>query len=154
MQETMHDFEVIIQNTHVALKEFFKGNPEPYRKLYSTAEDVSLLGAQGGTAVGQKEVVQHLTTRASWFHAGENVNWDRLVTVITHDLGYVVEIERFDAKVGETNEIAHITLRVTTVFRRENGQWKVIHRQGDPIVSRIDPATYLSLAKHNIEVKQ
>ncbi|HEY5853855.1 MAG TPA: hypothetical protein VIW24_07330 [Aldersonia sp.] len=24
-------------------------------------------------------------------------------------------------------------LRVTTVFRRENGQWTVVHRHGDPV---------------------
>ena len=150
---TIQDFEAIVEKTHLALKEFFIGNPEPYSKLYSSAQDISLLGAQGGFAVGPKEVGQHLTTRASWFQAGENVTWERLVKVATEEIGYIVEIERFDARVGETSEITHVALRVTTIFRRENGQWKVIHRQGDPLVSRIDPATYLALAKHNTEMK-
>jgi len=26
-------------------------------------------------------------------------------------------------------------LRVTTVFRREHGVWKVVHRHGDPLAS-------------------
>jgi hypothetical protein len=69
-------------------------------------------------------------------------------------LGYIVEIERFDAKMAGTDEIVNIALRVTTIFRRESGEWKVTHRQGDPLVSRIDPATYVSLAKHNIGAKQ
>lgn len=149
----LSDFEEMVEKVHLALKEFFKGNPEPYGKLYSSAQDISLLGAQGGTAVGPKEVTQNLTTRASWFRAGENVSWERLVKVSTQEIGYIVEIERFDAKVGGASEITNVALRVTTVFRRENGQWKVIHRQGDPLVSRIDPVTYRSLAKHNTEVK-
>jgi len=148
------DFETMVEQTHLALKDFFKGNSESYSKLFSSAQDISLLGAQGGISVGPKEVIQHLTTRASWFQAGENVSWERLVKVSTPDLSYLVEVERFDAKVGGTDDIIHVALRVTTIFRRENGQWKVIHRQGDPLVSRIDPATYRSLAKHNIEVKQ
>ncbi len=147
------DFEQMIEKTHLALKEFYKGEPESYHKLYSLGPDVSLLGAQGGIAVGQKEVTQHLTSRASWFRAGQNVNWERLVKVSTRDFGFVVEIERFDARVGDTNEVTQIALRVTTIFRIENGEWKVIHRIGDPLVSRIDPMTYRSLAKHNEETK-
>jgi ketosteroid isomerase-like protein len=147
------DFEAMVEKTHLALKEFFKGNPEPYSKLYSGEQDISLMGAQGGIAVGPKEVKESLTTRSSWFRVGENVRWERLVTVLVQDIGYVVELEQFDAKVGDVSEITHVALRVTTVFRRENGQWKLVHRQGDPLVVRIDPATYRSLAKHNLEGK-
>ncbi len=146
-------FDEIIEKTHLALKEFYKGNPESYRKLYSSKNDISLLGAQGGFSVGQKDVLEHLTTRASWFRAGENVSWESLVKFATDDLGYVIEIEHFDAKVGGS-DIVSVALRATTVYRKENGEWKIIHRQGDPLVSRIDPATYISLAKHNQETKK
>ncbi len=47
------------------------------------------------------------------------------------DLGYVVAIERITASVGG-REPARYALRVTTVFRREAGEWKVVHRHGDP----------------------
>ena len=146
-------FEEMIEKTHFSLKEFYKGNPEPYRMLCST-KDVSLLGAQGGIAVGPKDVVEHLTSRASWFREGENVRFENLVKLSTQDLGYIVEVERFDTKITGSNEVVHIALRVTTIFRRESGEWKVIHRQGDPLVSRIDPAIYVSLAKHNQDMTQ
>ncbi len=148
------NFEQMVEKTHLAVKEFYKGNPEPYNKLFSLEQDVSLLGAQGGISVGSKEVTQHLTSRASWFKAGQNVNWERLEKFSTEDLGYVVEVERFDARVGGTNEIIHVALRATTIFRLEKGEWKVVHRIADPLVSRIDPATYRSLAKHNTEAKE
>ncbi len=144
----------MVEKTHLAIKEFYKGDPEPYKKLYSNGQDVSLLGAQGGISVGSKEVIQHLTSRASWFKAGQNVTFKRLVKVSTPDLGYIVEVERFDAKVGETDEVTHVALRVTTIFRFENGEWKVIHRIGDPLISRIDPDTYRLLNKQNTEVKK
>ena len=134
-QLTTQDFEAMVEKTHLALKDFYKGNPEPYNQLYSSAKEISLLGAQGGIAVGEEEVAQHLTSRASWFRAAENVNFEKLVKLSTQDFGYLVEIERFDAKVTGTDEIVHIALRVTTIFRHESGEWKVIHRQGDPLVS-------------------
>jgi ketosteroid isomerase-like protein len=47
----------------------------------------------------------------------------------------MVEIERTRAKVGGSDEMLPVSLRVTTVFRMEDGEWKVAHRQADPITS-------------------
>ena len=54
---------------------------------------------------------------------------------VTPDLAYIVEVERFKAKVGGTEEIASGALRVTTILRREDGAWKIVHRHADPITS-------------------
>lgn len=148
------DFEQIVEKTHLALKEFYKGNPEPYRMLRSTGQDVSLLGAFGGISVGPKEVDKHLATRASYFRAGHDVSFENLVKFSSGDFGYIVEVERFEARVGGTDETVSVALRATTIFRRETGEWKVVHRIGDPLVSRIDPTTYRSLAQHNLEMKE
>ncbi len=150
---TTSDFERTVEKTHLALKEFYKGDPEPYRMLISSKPDVSLLGAFGGISVGLQEVDKHIRTRASYFQAGQNVTFENLVKFSTPDFGYIVEVERFEARVGGTDEIVRVALRATTIFRRENGKWKVAHRIGDPLVSRIDPPTYRSLAKHNLEKK-
>ena len=144
----------MVEKTHLALKEFYKGNPEPYRMLCSLGQDVSLLGAFGGISVGPKEVNKHLTTRASYFQAGHNVSFENLVKFSTRDFGYIVEVERFETRIGGTDETVRVALRATTIFRREDGEWKVAHRIGDPLVSLIDPATYRSLAKFNVEMKE
>ena len=148
------EFDKIVEKTHLALNEFYKGNMEPYKILCSSKQDVSLLGAFGGISVGPKDVIKHMTSRASFFQAGYNLSFENLVKFSTSDLGYIVEVERFEARVGGTDENVRVALRATTIFRREDGEWKVAHRIGDPLVSRIDPQTYRSLAKHNEENKQ
>ena len=148
------EFENAVEKTHLALKEFYKGNPEPYNKLLSQKENVSLLGAQGGVSVGPVEVHKHLTSRASWFQAGHDVSFERMVKYSNKDMGYIVEVERFEVKVAGSDEVVPIALRVNTIFRYEDGEWRVAHRQGDPLVSRIDPSTYISLSKHNLEKKE
>ncbi len=142
-------FEEMIEKTHRALKEFYKGDPKPYMRLFSNRTDVSLLGAFGGISVGSEESANHATQRASYFQEGKNLSFESLVKYSKADLGYTVEVERFEAKIGGTADIVRVALRATTIFRRENGVWKVAHRIGDPLVSRIDPTTYRSLAKHN-----
>ncbi len=149
-QKKDQDFDRIIQKYNQTLGEFYKGNPEPYYGLYSNQEDISLLGAFGGVSVGQEEVKKHAATRAAFFQGGHNLTVDYKVKSCEGDFGYAVGIERFEAMVeGKETRVA---LRATTVFRREDGIWKIVHRQGDPLVYLITPAIYRSLAKHNEEM--
>ena len=46
-------------------------------------------------------------------------------------MAYVVEVERFRSKVGGAADFAEFALRVTTIFRREDGEWKIVHRHAD-----------------------
>ena len=48
------------------------------------------------------------------------------------DLAYLVSIERTTASIrgGPANPYQ---LRVTTIFRREDGEWKPVHRHADPV---------------------
>jgi ketosteroid isomerase-like protein len=47
----------------------------------------------------------------------------------------VVEVERFEGKVGEREEITPLALRATMILRPEEGVWKVVHRHADPITT-------------------
>jgi hypothetical protein len=44
-----------------------------------------------------------------------------------------VWLERQKAKVGARQEVTPFTLRVTMIFRPEEGMWKVVHRHADQI---------------------
>ncbi len=147
---TTKDFERMIEKYNTSVKEFYKGNPEPSSKLYSDRKDISLLGAFGGVSVGQEEVRKHSTTRAAFFQGGHDVAIDYKVKFCEGDFGYVVGIERFKARVG--GKETRVALRATTIFRREGGSWKIVHRQGDPLVYLIKPSLYRSLAKYNEEM--
>lgn len=48
------------------------------------------------------------------------------------DLAYTVALEHTTASVNGAEPKLYV-LRVTTVFRREDGQWKVVHRYGDAL---------------------
>lgn len=57
----------------------------------------------------------------------------------TPDLGYIVEIEKYNAKLIGREDVVSVALRVTSIFRREDGTWKLVHRHGDPVTA-IQPA--------------
>lgn len=129
------DLGPFVDQYHEALDEFFRGNPEPAKVLYSHREDASLANPFGPVAIGWEEVEDTLERAASNYRNGGATGFETLATYVTPDLAYLVEVERFQAKVGERKEIASGALRVTSVLRPEGGTWKVVHRHADPITT-------------------
>jgi ketosteroid isomerase-like protein len=65
--------------------------------------------------------------------------FETIASCITPELAYVVEIERFEARIGGNEDLAKGALRVTSVLRPEDGKWKVVHRHADPITASRPP---------------
>lgn len=58
-----------------------------------------------------------------------------MATYVAPDLMCLVEVERFRVVLAGRKDMAPEALRVTSVFRREDGVWKQVHRHADPITS-------------------
>ena len=133
------DFEQVLEPYHLALGDIIKGNPESYRKMFSHRDDVTLANPFGPVARGWEQVAETLERAASNFRDGELTSFENMSTYVTPDLTYIVEVERYKAKVGKREDVTPVALRVTSIFRREDGVWKVVHRHADPITS-VQPA--------------
>jgi ketosteroid isomerase-like protein len=129
------DFDQFVEQYHRALDEFFRGNPNPAKALYSHLEDATLANPFGPVAIGWELVAEAMERAASNYRDGEATTFETLSTHVTPDLAYLVEVERFRAKVGGSEELASGALRVTSILRRESGAWKIVHRHADPITS-------------------
>lgn len=124
-----------VREYHQALDEFFRGDPEPAKALYSHSEDASLANPFGPVAIGWENVRETMERAASNYRDGRATSFETLATYVTADLAYLVEVEQFEAKVGTQEKTASGALRVTSVLRPEDGSWKVLHRHADPITT-------------------
>jgi ketosteroid isomerase-like protein len=129
------DVDKLIEQFQPALGEFFKGNPEPVKNLFSHREDVSLANPLGPPARGRDEVAQTIERAASNFTDGEVVGFENVAKYVTPELACVVWLERAKVKLGGMEDLAPSVLRVTMVFRPEGDTWKVVHRHADPITT-------------------
>ena len=103
--------------------------------MFSHREDVTLANPLGPPARGWEQVAAAGERAASQVREGEIVAFDIVAKYITPELAYMVWVERTKAKVGGRQDVAPIALRVTTIFRPEDGTWKVVHRHADPITT-------------------
>jgi ketosteroid isomerase-like protein len=133
---TVDDFDEVVEQYHLALNEFLKGNPEPLKSFFSHRDDVTLANPLVGLpARGWERVAATLEHASSQFRDSENVGFETVAKYVTPKLAYVLLIERDKVKVGTSEDTAPSALRVTMIFRPEDGTWKVVHRHADPITT-------------------
>jgi ketosteroid isomerase-like protein len=130
------DLQLTIAQYHSAQKEFVKGNPQPLKDVCSHTSDVTILGGWGGFEKGWVEQVER---RYDWASARFSSDEDQrqienISLVATPEMAYSVDIERSKIRLANSQQVRSLALRVTTVFRLENGDWKVVHRHADPLV--------------------
>lgn len=129
------DFDTVVEQYHLALDEYVKGNLEPVKMLFSQREDVTLANPLGPAVRGWEQVAAAAERAASQFSEGESVGFEIVAKYVTPELAYIVEVHRGKARFGARQDIAPFALRLTTIFRPEDGTWKVVHRHADPITT-------------------
>jgi ketosteroid isomerase-like protein len=131
----LDDLDEVVEESHLALGEIVKRNPEPLKMVYSHREDVTLANPFGPPVRGWEQAAATMERAASNYRDGEIVGFELVAKYANPELAYIVEVERYKAKVGGGEELTPIALRVTSIFRREEGVWKIVHRHADPITT-------------------
>ena len=129
------DVEELIERYHQALGQLVNGNPEPLKEIYSHRDDVSFANPFGPAVRGRHEVARAAEGSASNYRDGETLGFENVAKLVTSELAYIVEVERYGAKVGGREDISPVALRVTSILRPEDGTWKLVHRHADPIIT-------------------
>ena len=134
MSET--DVDALINDYRQALQSFISGNSQPVADLFSKRDDVTLANPFGPPHRGWQAVEDAIRTAAANFQAGSaTAAFEEVSRCVTRDLAYVVQTERSECQLVGSDDTVVITLRVTMIFRPEDGTWRVVHRHADPITS-------------------
>lgn len=128
-------FDEFLERYHDAANQFVGGDHTALERLYSQADDVSLGNPFGPFVRGFQAVADRMRHAALNYRDGKATGFELVACTVTPDLAYTVEVEQFRAKMGGQDSSASVTLRCTSVFRPEAGEWKVVHRHADPITS-------------------
>ena len=91
------DFDKALEQYHRATGDFVKGNPEPYKMVFSHRDDVTLDNPFGPFVHGWKRAAETMERAASLYRDGEIIGFENLAKHVTPQLGYIVEVERIKA---------------------------------------------------------
>ena len=127
------DLTQVIEASHQALDAFAKGDSASLHALYARGDDVTLANPFGPAVRGWTQVGETMARAAANYREGEATGFEPMAKYATPELAYILEVERFRAKVGGGEELVPFALRVTTIFRRDDEGWMIVHRHADPI---------------------
>jgi ketosteroid isomerase-like protein len=106
------------------------GDPEPRLRMWSTKDPVTLFGGWGPCNSGSEEVTRTFRWVASRFSNCAAYRFELVAAGVSGDMAYTVGYENSKRSV-DGGPVESSTLRVTHVYRREDGEWKIVHRHGD-----------------------
>lgn len=118
---------------HRAVDVFSRGDPDPVKELYSVAGDVTLANPFGPARCGREAVMGALEYASSRMSDGQVFGFDEIARYTSRELATILEVEHWRARIGDRDSVEPFDLRVTTTFRYESGEWKIVHRHADSI---------------------
>ena len=115
------------------------GDPGPRLAMWSTRDPVTVLGAVR-SASGWDEVSRLFRWLGSGFSDCTSYRFELVAAGVSGDLAYTVGYEHTSVSWDGT-PLDPYSLRVTHVYRREDGEWKIVHRHADaPPINQASPA--------------
>jgi ketosteroid isomerase-like protein len=123
--------DAVLPVLHQAETALHNGDAGPRFAQWSHNDPVTLFGASLSGS-GWSEIRPVFESLALRFSNCESCQWDVVAAGACGDLAYIAAIEHTTASVGGGPPEAY-ELRSTTIFRRENDEWRIVHRHADPL---------------------
>jgi NAD(P)H-dependent FMN reductase/ketosteroid isomerase-like protein len=110
---------------------YISGDAPALRAIVTDHEPATFFGPDGGCARGVEEVTRSFDKGAEAFEAGSTGCFDVLQSHASGDLAFWTGHQRAEVHMKGKPAPVPMTLRTTEIFRREDGEWKLIHRHAD-----------------------
>jgi ketosteroid isomerase-like protein len=133
----MGEFSDAVRSVQDAANTMTNGDPKPYVEAWAHDESVSLMGAWGGHEVGWRALEERFQWVASRFAQGSAMEYEPILSHVGAEVAYTVGIERGVANADGAT--APMAIRVTHIYRQEQGAWKLVHRHADFAVDKQPP---------------
>lgn len=120
---------------YAALNRMLNGDPGSLADIWSHGANVTTMHPIGGREVGWEQVRNSWEQVAQLSSAGKVTLEDQLIQT-DGDMAYELGVER--ARFSLAGHEVSGEIRVTNIYRREAGQWKIVHHHTDPAPEMIE----------------
>jgi ketosteroid isomerase-like protein len=141
MTNTSNDFAEFMKHRQDVAQAYVTGDAAPLGLISARNDPATFFGPQGGVVEGAVEVLSTNERAATQFQPGGTTSLEIIHMSSSDELSYWVGLQHATVVMEGTPEPVPMTLRITEVFRREQGEWKLVHRHADPQTSGPDETT-------------
>ena len=132
MTSSSADFDQFIEQRHAAAAAYVSGDPAPLGRLVARELPATFFGPRGDASAGTREVWERYERDDAAFSSGSTNEMETLDSAAGDDIAFWVGFQRSQARLVGKDEPVPFELRVTEIYRREHGEWKLVHRHADP----------------------
>jgi ketosteroid isomerase-like protein len=123
-----------------------RGDVATHRALIRYTDDFTLMSPFGGNPTHASELTAERIEAMGRFFRNGTFRQEVVQAYGTPDMVVLALIERQHVEVGGL-AAQEWPLRVTLVYRRDGGEWRLAHRHADPLVDRVSVEQAAALAR-------
>ena len=120
----------VLERQDAATAAMLNGDPRSYIDSWAVSDDITVFGAWGPIEKGYKRVTDTFRWVGSRFTGADAVDVEHTVIASNGDLAYTAGFERSHVSV-DGGPLRDMAIRVTHIYRRIDGDWKLVHRHAD-----------------------
>lgn len=138
MNDDLHDFEQFMKRREDAARAYVLGKAEPLGQIVTHALPATFFAPYGGYRQGAEQVFSTYELDAKVFEPGGETSFEVLQMAASDGVAYWVGFQHATVRMRGKTEVIPMKLRVTEVFRREENEWKLVHRHADSLASELE----------------
>lgn len=138
MSSSINDDQVaeLILRSHESNAALMRGDVDRYRALVSLADDFTLMSPFGGAQPRGSRMTSEKWEAMGRFFKNGTFEMEVIQAYGSGEMVVLSIIERAHVEVSGL-PVQNWSLRVTLVYRREESDWRLVHRHADPLVQAI-----------------
>jgi len=126
-------FDAFMKEREKIAADYVNGDATSLKAIVTHSEPATFFSPRGDHLEGAEAVAGRYERDAASFHKGGSTDLEVLQSSASGDLAFWSGLQHAKARMGKNGDATDMTLRVTEVFRLEDGAFRLVHRHADPV---------------------
>ena len=131
MGNDLQDFERFMKRRENAARAYVNGDAGLVDRISTHTSPATFFHPNGDCEQGAEQVSSRYERDAGYFESGGESSFEILQMAASDGIAYWVGFQHATARLKGQAEAVPMSLRITEVFRREDGKWELVHRHAD-----------------------